>query len=57
MRVSLEDYQRVESSYLSVAIAFLPEAGIQSLQVRDLENAGATPVTYGAVASDLQRRR
>lgn len=44
--VSLEDYQRVESSYLSVAIAFLTEAGIQSVQVRGLENAAATPVTY-----------
>ncbi|MDQ8020638.1 MAG: hypothetical protein REI94_02290 [Moraxellaceae bacterium] len=35
-----EDYLRVEQAYLDAASAFLAEAGIDTLTIRDLENHG-----------------
>ena len=54
--VSLDDYLRIEATYVSVAIAFLIEAGIGWLQVDSLENAGKTPVAYaeGAVLAPAE---
>jgi hypothetical protein len=38
--LTLEEYQRVEAAYVTTALAFLGEAGVSSLVVVGLENAG-----------------
>jgi hypothetical protein len=52
------EYQRVESAYARVAVAFMREAGIEVLTVNDLENHGETPLSIGNGSSlDLTRVR
>lgn len=41
-KVSREEYERVEGSYLRTAVAFLEEAGLTHLQVRGLEERGGS---------------
>jgi hypothetical protein len=38
-RLTLEEYQQVESAYINAAVAFMQEAAIQELVVRGLETA------------------
>jgi hypothetical protein len=40
------DYQRVEDAYVTVAVAFLREAGVTSLAVDGLENHGDVPLPF-----------
>ncbi|OAI50708.1 hypothetical protein AYO44_05415 [Planctomycetaceae bacterium SCGC AG-212-F19] len=47
------EYQRVEDAYVAAALAFLREAGIQSLNVAGLENHAGLPLSFseGAILS------
>lgn len=45
MTLTHEGYERVEHSYVSVALAFLSEAGVNSLTVEGLENSRKTQLT------------
>jgi hypothetical protein len=58
-----EEYQRVENAYVEVAIAFLREAGVNTLTAIGVENGGASPFAplegtalTGANLADVIRR-
>jgi hypothetical protein len=41
-----DEYQRVEDAYVTAAVAFLQEAGVQVLSVAGLENHAAVPLLF-----------
>jgi hypothetical protein len=41
------EYQRVESAYITSALAFLRESGVASLSIRGLENHGTALLAFG----------
>lgn len=57
-RVSLEEYLATEKRYVDTAVTLLREAGVESLEARDVENRGAAEAPMeGAILAPAEWAR